>query len=199
MPVMFSREALWQRLCGGGSWPLAWALAAACSVPWLVPETWDGRLPAPALAGGWLAVLASAPLVRSGLWAALPLALALAWGTLGGLARLARQEPVLPCGFRELEGVLAAPWSAVPGARRSALRVDAPAELRGRVLPLALPAAGAAPPEPGTRVRFQGELRRVEPGPAFLAERPLWRARSDGTPRRIRLGSARPGPASCSA
>jgi competence protein ComEC len=63
--------------------------------------------------------------------------------------------------------------------------------LRGSLLPISLPASGADPPEAGTPVRFQGDLERVEPGPAFLPERPLWRARSDGSARRLRLRSAR--------
>ena len=187
---MFSRERLWQRLSGEAFWPLAWALAAACALPWAVPETWDGRLPAAAAAAGWLAVAGSAPLVRQGRWAAAPLALALAWGTLGHLGRLARWEAGLPSGLQRVEGVLAAPWTLAGGARRSALRVERPAPLRGTVLPISLPAGGAEPPEPGTPVRFQGELLPVEPRPAFLPERPLWRARSDGAPRRIRLRSA---------
>jgi competence protein ComEC len=56
---------------------------------------------------------------------------------------------------------------------------------------LRLPAEGAEPPEPGTPVGFLGELLPVEPMPAFLPERPLWRARGDGAPRRIQLRSAR--------
>jgi competence protein ComEC len=201
---MLSRERLWQRLSGEASWPLAWALMAACAVPWLAPETWDGRLPAPVQAAGWLAVLGCGPLVRSRRWAALPLALALAWGTLGSLGRLARRDAALPAGFQRVQGVLAAPWTATASGRASAVRIEAPEPLRGSVLPLALPPGGSAPPAPGSPVRFLGELRRVEPCPAFLPERPLWRARSDGTPRRIRLasarlleplGPARPGPA----
>jgi competence protein ComEC len=187
---MFSRERLWQRLSGEPFWALAWALAAACALPWAVPETWDGRVPAAALAAGWLAVAASAPLALRRRWAWLPLALALAWGTLGHLGRLARWEAALPSGFQRIEGVLAAPWTLAGGSRHGAIRVASPAPLRGAVLPLTVPAGGAAPPEPGTPVRFLGELLPVQPRPAFLPERPLWRARSDGAPRRMHLRSA---------
>ena len=187
---MFSREALWQRLAGEPFWPMAWALAAACAVPWLVPETWDGRLPAAAVAAGWLGVLACAPLVRWRRWAWVPLALALAWGVLGGLGRQARQEAALPVGFQRIQGVLAAPWTVTGAARCSTLRVDLPIPLRGAVLPLSLPPGRAAPPAAGTPVRFQGELLAVEPQPAFLPERARWRALGDSAPRRIRVRSA---------
>ena len=187
---MFSRERLWQRLSGAECWPLAWALAGACALPWVLPETWDGRLPAAAAAAGWAAVLASAPLARSRRWAGLPLALALAWGALGSLGRQARREAALPRGFNRIEGVLAQPWTVAGAVRRGAIRVASPASLRGAVLPLRLPAHGAPPPEPGTPVRFLGELEPVQPMPAFMPERPLWRARGDGTARRIHLRSA---------
>jgi competence protein ComEC len=186
---MMSREGLWRRFGGGGFWALAWALAGACAVPWALPEAWDGRLGPAAAAGGWLAVLVCAPLARLRRWAWLPLLLALAWGTLGALARLARWETALPAGEQELEGVLAAPWTAAGAVRRGALRVARPPSLAGAVLPLDLPAEGPPPPEPGTPVRCAGDLRPVPPGPVFLVERPLWRARSEG--RRLRLGSTR--------
>jgi competence protein ComEC len=189
--VMFSRERLWQRISGEACWPLAWALAAACAVPWAVAEAWDGRLPPALAAAGWAAVLAAAPLALRRRWVVLPLALALAWGTLGGLSRLARWEAALPGGYQRVQGVLAAPWTVDAGGRRGAIRVDSPASLRGAELPLRLPAEGAAPPDPGTPVSFLGELRPVQPMPAFLPERPLWRARGDGAPRRIQLRSAR--------
>ena len=188
---MLSRERLWQRLGGSDFWPLAWALAAACAVPWAASETWDGRLSVPVLIAGWLAVLGSAPLARSRRWVGLPLGLALAWGTLGGLGRQAREAAQVTGGLQRIQGVLAAPWTLTPAGRVTRLRVQAPATLRGRLLPLGLPATGAPPPAPGTPVRFLGELRPVPPGPAFLPERPLFRARSDGAPWRIRLGSAR--------
>ena len=63
--------------------------------------------------------------------------------------------------------------------------------MRGLALPLTVPADGEqAPPPPGTPVRLRAELRPVPPAPVFLAERPLWRARSDEAPRRIHLASA---------
>jgi competence protein ComEC len=189
--VMFSRERLWQRLSGEACWPLAWALAAACAVPWALAETWDGRVPPALAAAGWAMVLACAPLALRRRWVGLPLALALAWGAVGALSRQARWEAALPCGFQPIQGVLAAPWTLAEGTRLGAIRVERPASLRGTVLPLRLPAGGAPPPAPGTPVGFLGELRPVQPVPAFLPERPLWRARGDGAPRRIQLRSAR--------
>lgn len=188
---MLSREGLWQRGAGAGFWPLGWALAAASAVPWAVPESWDGRLGGAALAAGWLAVLGCAPLARKARWVGLPLALALAWGALGGLARQARWEARLPTGWQDLEGDLAAPWTRTGDSLRSLLRVRRPADLQGLALPLEVPAGGAPPPEPGAPVRCAGDLLAVSPGPAFLAERPLWRARGEGAPRRLRLPSGR--------
>jgi len=188
---MLSREGLWQRLSGSSAWPLAWALAGACALPWALPETWTGSLPGGQRLAGWAAVLACAPLALRARWLGLPLALTLAWGTLGHLGRLARQEAALPRGFQRIRGVLAEPWSEVGELRRGALRVAQPEALRGFVLPMRLPAQGAAPPAPGTPVSFLGELAPVPPAPVFLAERPLWRARSDGTVRRLHLRSAR--------
>ena len=187
---MLSREGLWRRLGGGSFWPLAWALAAACAVPWLVPESWDGtpRFP-PAL--GWTAVLGSVPLALRRRWVGVPLALALAWGALGALGRQARREAALPRGIQRVEGVLAAPWTRTGAARSGAVRVLRPEALRGLVLPLTLPASGAPPPEPGTPVAFLGDLRPVDPAPGFLGERPRWRALGEGAPRRVYLGSAR--------
>lgn len=187
---MLSREGLWQRLSGEGFWPLVWALATACAVPWGVPEVWDGHLPGLAMAAGWTLVVGLAPLARSRRWIGVPLAATLAWGSLGGLGRQVRQAAVLPLGVQRLEGVLASPWRVQGRTRRGSLRVEAPEALRGLELPLNLPAAGAAPPAPGTRVAFPAELTRVEPGPAFLPERPWWRALGAGAPRRIGLRSA---------
>ena len=121
----------------------------------------------------------------------IPLGLALAWGTLGNLHQRARWEAALPRGYAEVEGVLAAPWTRIQNGLRSELEVTAPASLRGAHLPLRLPAEGLAPlPAPGTPVHLRAELRTVDPAPAFIAERPLWRARSDRMPRRLVLGSA---------
>lgn len=188
---MLSRERLWRRLAGTAAWPLAWALAAACALPWLLPEDWDGRLPAGLAVLGWLLLLASAALLRSRRWAALPIGLALLWGNVGALRQRARWESALPTGLATLEGRIDAPWTRQEDALRSSLAVSAPPELRGLSLPLRVPAQGlAAPPEPGTPVRLRAELKAVAPAPLFLAERPLWRARSDEAPRRASLNSA---------
>lgn len=118
------------------------------------------------------------------------LALALPLWTFLGLSRQARSDAALPLGVATLEGRLAEVWEVRGMRRRNALRVEAPESLRGRELPLYLPAEGAPAPPPGSRVRFTGELRGVDPAPAFLGERPRWRARSEGSLRRIHLRSA---------
>jgi len=187
---MLSRSSLWQRLSGASLWPLAWAMVLPCALPWLLPERWDGRVPLPWLllgAGVWLASL---PLARSARWFVVPLALSLMGFTSLGLARLARWELALPTGFQALEGRIAAPWSRQGDQLRSQIDLSAPESMKGLTLPLTLPAEGElGPPEPGTPVRFRAELRPVRPAPVFLAERPLWRARSDESPRRIHLAS----------
>ncbi len=200
---MLARESLWRRVSAAEFWPLAWAIAAACALPWLLPERWDGTLPAGFLAVGWLAPLLSLGLLRRPATRSIPVVLVLlAWGLLAH-SRLARWESALPSGPVRMEGALASPWTVEGPSRRIRVRISAPDALAGLVLPLNLPADGAPGPLPGTPVRFTGDLRRVEPGPLFLPERPLWRARSDGAPRRIHLTSAlqfeqlgppRPGP-----
>lgn len=188
---MLSRSSLWQRLSGASLWPLAWALAAACAVPWLLPERWDGHLAPRWVALGALAWLFTLPLFRIRRWAVVPLALGLAGFTFLGLARKARWETSLPTGFQALEGHIDAPWTLQGERLRSRLEVSAPEPLRGLSLPLTIPAEGEqAPPLPGTPVRLRAELRPVQPAPVFLAERPLWRARSDEAPRRLHLASA---------
>lgn len=188
---MLTRETLWRRLAGAPAWTLAWALVPACALPWFLPETWDGALSPAWIGAGWILVLASAPLLRWRRFAGVPLALALAWGTLGNLHQRARWEASLPRGYGEVEGVLDAPWTRVQEGLRGELEVTAPPALKGARLPLRLPAGGLAPlPAPGTPVRLRADLRPVDPAPDFLAERPLWRARSDRTPRHVALGSA---------
>ena len=188
---MLTRETLWRRLAGAPAWPLAWALLPSCALPWLIPETWDGAMPAAWIAAGWALVLGSVVLLRWQRLAVLPLALALAWGTAGNLHRRAQWERSLPLGFTEVEGCLSAPWTAVDQRFRGELAVTSPGALQGARIPLSLPAASLAPlPAPGTPVRLRAELRPVDPAPAFLGERPLWRARSDRTPRRLALTSA---------
>ncbi|WP_257303131.1 ComEC/Rec2 family competence protein [Geothrix campi] len=188
---MLSRSSLWQRLSGASLWPLAWALAAACAVPWLVPERWDGTVPARWVVLGLLAWLLSLPLFRIRRWAVVPLALGLAGFTFLGLARKARWGTALPAGFLALEGRIDAPWTVQGERLGSRLEVAAPEPLKGLSLPLTLPAGSdQTPPPPGTPVRLRAELRTIQPAPVFLAERPLWRARSDAAPRRIHLASA---------
>jgi len=187
---MLSREGLWRRLSGAEFWGLPWALAAACGLPWVLPEAWDGALPWAFQAAGWGLVAATLPLAFRRRWVWAALGVALLWGTLGGLAHLARWERALPRGTLRLQGTLAAPWTPRGRGLRSALRVEAPPVLRGAVLPLTLPAGGSPPPAPGARVAFQGDLQPVVPGPVLLAERPLWRARDAGAPRRLHLSSA---------
>lgn len=187
---MLSRSSLWQRLSGAPLWPLAWAMGAACALPWLLPERWDGQTPTRWLILGGLALAASLLLVRSRRWAVLPLAALLMGITFLGLRQRARWETALPTGFQTVEGRIAAPWTLQNERLRTQLAVTHPASLRGLSLPLTVPADGAEPPPaPGTPVRFRAELRPVPPAPVFLAERPLWRARSDEAPRRIHLAS----------
>ena len=188
---MLSRSSLWQRLSGASLWPLAWALAAACAVPWLTPERWDGQVALRWVALGILGWILTLPLLRRRRWAVVPLALGLAGFTFLSLARKARWEAALPSGFQAMEGRISAPWTLQGERLRSQMDLSAPDSLRGLALPLTVPADGEQPPPaPGTPVRLRAELRPVQPAPVFLAERPLWRARSDEAPRRIHLASA---------
>ena len=166
-------------------------MAAASAVPWLVPERWNGQLSRSWLLLGALTWALSLPLVRSRRWVVVPLALSLSGFTFLGLARVARWETALPTGFLALEGRIAAPWSPQGERLRSQLILSAPVVMKGLRLPLTVPLEGELPPPgPGTPVRLRAELRAVQPAPIFLAERPLWRARSDEAPRRIHLTSA---------
>lgn len=178
------RTSLWTRASAPWAWTLPWALAAACALPWLLPEAWAGGVPTWAPWVGWGLVGLTAPLLRWRRWAPLPLTVVLAWGTLGGLRNLALRDRALPTGWAELEGRLSSPWTH-QGDR-----------LRGRLetafgpVGLSLPAEGTPPPAPGTPVRLRAELVAPEPGPAFLAERPRWRGLDLGEPRRAFLPSA---------
>jgi len=188
---MLSRSGLWQRLSGASLWPLAWALAAACAVPWLLPERWDGRMASGWVLAGALLWLASLPLARTRRWVVVPLALGLAGLTALGLARKAQWETALPVGFQALEGRISAPWTLQGERLRTQIDLTSPESVRGLRVPLTIPGEGEqAPPRPGTPVRLRAEVRPVQPAPVFLAERPLWRARSDASPRRIHLASA---------
>ncbi|MFN8012250.1 MAG: ComEC/Rec2 family competence protein [Holophagaceae bacterium] len=186
---MLSREALWRRVGSPALWALPWALLAACAVPWLLPEAWDGHLPVGLQVGGWAVVLLASPLLRTR-FAVLPLALALAWGCCGHLALRARWERRLPEGPLRVEGLVAEPWTPAGTRREGRIHLTAPPEVAGLELPVALPLEGEPAPGPGTPVAFLEDLRPVDPAPRFLPERPLWRARSDGMPRRARLASA---------
>lgn len=188
---MLSRSGLWQRLSGAPLWPLAWAMAAACAVPWLLPERWDGRLALGWVLAGALTWLTSLPLAWTRRWAVVPLALGLAGLTGLGLARKAQWETALPTGFQVVEGRISAPWTRQGERLRSQIDLTSPESMRGLHVPLTVPGEGEqAPPTPGTPVRLRADVRPVQPAPVFLAERPLWRARSDASPRRIHLASS---------
>ncbi len=177
------RSSLWNRASAPWAWALPWALAAACAVPWLLPEAWAGTLPRGLAALGWVAVALSAPLLRSRRWAPLPLALLLAWGTLGTLRQRVLAERALPTGWAELEGRISEPWSRQGDRLKGRLRWGA------TEVALSLPADATPPPPPGTPVRVRAELMAVDPAPAFLAERPRWRSLDEGAPRRAFLPS----------
>jgi competence protein ComEC len=159
-------------------------------VPWLLPERWDGQVAPRTLLLGGLVWLCSLPLLRARRWVVVPLAFTLAGFTGLGLARKARWENALPVGFQPLEGRISAPWTLQGERLRGQIELSAPESMKGLSLSFTVPAEGEqAPPEPGTPVRFRAELRPVQPAPVFLAERPLWRARSDESPRRVHLAS----------
>ena len=188
---MLSRSSLWQRLSGAPLWPLAWAMAAACALPWLLPERWDGTVPRTGWALGSLGLALALLFVRNRRWVGVPLAAVLVWITFLGLCHRARWETSLPSGFQALQGRIDAPWTRQGERLGTRLAVSEPRSLAGLDLPLTVPADGEqAPPLPGTPVRLRADLRPVAPAPTFLAERPLWRARSDGAPRRIHLASS---------
>ncbi len=198
---MLDRESLWRRWSGAGLWGPAWALAAACSVPWLLPEAWSGEVVPGLQVLGWAAVLATAPFALRRRGNGVALAAALAWGVLGALAGEARREAALPEGFQEVRGRVATPWTLRGRSLRAEVAGTGP--LEGLRVGVSVPARSAPPPGPGTPVVFRGALERVAPAPAFLAERPLWRARDAGPARFVRLASGaclaplgppRPGP-----
>lgn len=191
---MLTRERLWQRASGKDLWPLAWALAAACALPWLIPEDWTGHIGKPWIISGWILVALASPLIRHKRLAVIPLAVALAWGTFGNLRQRAAWEVALPSDLQMLEGSIDAPWSVQGDQLISVLDISSPPAMKGCRWRLSIPWPSdqerIPPPLPGTFVRLRAELRPVEPAPRFLVERPLWRARSDRAPRRIHLASA---------
>ena len=187
---MLGRENLWRRISAVGFWPLAWGLFAACTLPWLLPERWDGSLPWGFAGFGWLLPVLAAFLFRNRPARFCSLGLLVLWWGVVAHARLAAWEAGLPAGRVRMEGTLSSPWTVEGTTRRCRVRIQSPASLQGLDLALSLPSEGEPGPPPGTPVRFEGDLRRVDPAPTFLAERPLWRARSDRVPRRIHLTSA---------
>ena len=191
---MLTRERLWQRASGKELWPLAWALAAACALPWLLPEDWTGQVGAPWIIGGWALVVLASLLIRHKRLAVIPLAVALLWGTFGNLRQRALWETKLPSDVQILEGSIDALWTPQGDQLISVLEISSPPALKGNRWRISIPWPSdqerIPPPLPGTPVRLRAELRPVDPAPQFLIERPLWRARSDRAPRRIHLASA---------
>ena len=191
---MLTRERLWQRASGKDLWPLAWALAAACALPWLLPEDWTGQLERPWIIAGWSLVALAALLIRHRRLAVIPLVSVLLWGTFGNLRQRALWEAKLPSDVQVLEGSINGLWTVQGDQLISAFEISAPPALKGNRWRISLPWPGeqerVPPPLPGTPVRLRAELRPVDPAPRFLVERPLWRARSDRAPRRIHLASA---------
>lgn len=187
---MLARESLWRRTAAASAWPLAWAMAAVCALPWLLPERWDGALPAGFIGLGWLAPALALGLLRRQAGRLLAALLLLGWWGILAHARMASWEASLPVGTVRMEGTIAAPWTMQGNTRRCRVSLVLPETLRGLELPLSLPVDGQPGPAPGTPVRFLGVLRPLDPAPEFLPERPLWRARSEGSPRRIQLASA---------
>lgn len=173
---------------------MAWALAAACALPWLLPEDWTGHIGKPWIIGGWVLVVLTSLLIRHRRLAVIPLAAVLVWGTFGNLRQRALWEAKLPADVQVLEGSIDAPWSLQRDQLTSELEISSPPALKGYKWHLSIPWPSdqerIPPPLPGTPVRLLAELRPVDPAPRFLVERPLWRARSDRTPRRIHLASA---------
>lgn len=189
--TMFTREGLWLRVGASTLFrTLPWGLALACLLPWVIPERWDGQIPRGLLGLGWILALGTIPLAFSRTWRPLATILLLGWITFLGLRRITLWERTLPVDLVACEGTLAAPWSLQGERWHGVLHVEAPESVRGLDLPLTLPAEGTSPPAPGTPVRVRGEWKSVEPAPSFIAERPIWRARSDGSPRRMHLRSA---------
>jgi competence protein ComEC len=187
---MKSRESLWSQIAGPSGWAFAWALLLASALPWLVPETWDGAVPTHFFWAGWALAIGSFGLLRSKGFRAVALNIIVLWASMLGLSRLARWEVALPVGYQEIEGVICEPWQKRGFRQLGGVAVALPIEMKGLKVPISVPAKGEPPPIPGTPVRFRTDLRPALPGPSFLAERPLWRARSDGRPRQASLSSA---------
>ncbi len=132
---------------------------------------------------GWSLILLSLPLLRSRRWAPLPFLILLPWGTLGALRGQVLREARTPRGWVECQGTIAEPWT--PRGERLESRLA----LEGWEAGLSVPRDSTPPPPPGTPVRLRAEWVGPEPAPAFLAERPRWRALDGGMPRRAFLPS----------
>ncbi|MDR2560993.1 MAG: ComEC/Rec2 family competence protein [Holophagales bacterium] len=185
-----NREALWTRIAGESGWGVAWTLLAASILPWLLPESWSGNVPWIVLLLGWMAAIGSFWLLGVKVVRYVGLGIIVIWAVFLGLSRLAKWDAKLPTGYQEVTGVICEPWQKRGFRLNSALSVASPPEMRGMSMPISVSATGQAPPEPGTPVRFRAELRSTQPGPPFMAERPLWRARNDGRLRQVALSSS---------
>lgn len=191
---MLTREGLWQRLAGtrsgGVGWTICWGMVLACAWPWLLREDWDGRIPGFALALGTSGFILAIVCLFWRRTARLGFLLLLQLFVLLGLRHLALLERNLPQGLVNFEGRITAPWMVTGQRMNSRLRLTEPALCRGKEVKLSLPLDDPGPPAPGAPVRFRAEWRAVESAPPFLGERPLWRARNDGVPRRVYLRSS---------
>ncbi|MCL1893335.1 MAG: ComEC/Rec2 family competence protein [Holophagaceae bacterium] len=189
MNLLGSRESLWLRVAGASGWGVAWALVLASSLPWLIPETWDGIISKFFLRVGWVIAIGSLFLLQSKL-RYVGLCIIVLWATFLGMSRLARWDFAMPGGYQELEGIISEPWINRGFRQHSHLSVFSPSTMKGLSIPLSVPSDGEAPPLPGTPVRFRADMRSTQSGPGFLAERPLWRARNEKRQRQVTLSSA---------
>lgn len=190
MNLLRSRESLWQRIAGASGWGFAWVLLLASALPWLIPETWDGVIPGPYLWIGWIVVIASLCVLQVRLFRYAGLCVIVLWAIFLGHARLARCDNEMPTGYLGLEGIINEPWQNRGYRLQTSLSVISPLTLKGMSIPLSVPSGVNTPPAPGTPVRFRAELRSTMPGPEFLPERLLWRARNEGRQRQVALSSA---------
>lgn len=185
-----NRESLWQRLAGQPFWSLSWALAGACLWPWIIPEDWQG------LNATQIGLLLCIGIVQTGLALRFKMAahlcplIFLSLYTLGWMHFQVRKPHPIPTGPQRIEGVICNVWRIQQDRALTQLRIRAPLNFQGETLSLRVFCKASDPlPPPGSPVQLQGEFRSIESGPAFLGERPLWRARNEGLPVRIYLKS----------